>query len=352
MSLKNLKPNVTKVLLESYVHTILGIRKTGKTTLFYDLLLEKYNDPKKGLLIPLERGYNALDGLMTTDDYKIVYTWQDFNDIINLLVEERSELDYKLICIDTIDMMVELAEKEAIRYYNLKVEPSKRARTINEAGGGYGRGKAYAKIIIREALNKLSKSGYGVFLIGHSKDRLMKEKDGTEYNFLGCNLTNDYTDIFLDAADIISFLTIEKEIENNEIIGKKVYMNFRSDSIDCGGRFKNLPDKIEYSAKNYIEVFENAVRSQLKNRNDDYIKTLSENEEQYINQTAIDNINEMHELPNIKESIKELMRAKINSKQVKPKELKDLLHKYNINIVDDVDDLNLANELLKEVKKI
>jgi len=355
LSLKNLKPNVTKVLLESYIHTILGVRKTGKTTLFYELLLEKYNDLGKGLLIPLERGYNALDGLMTTDDLKVINTWSDFNYIVDLLVAEKQDLDYKIVCIDTIDMMVELAEKEAIRFYNMKVEPSKRARTINEAGGGYGRGKAYAKIIIRDALNKISKAGYGIFLIGHSKDKTVKEKDGTEYNFLSCNLTSDYTDILLDASDIITFLTVEKEIEDNRITQQKVYMNFRSDSIDCGGRFKHLPGKIEYSARNYIETFEEAVRYQLRNRmkhSESDIKELSENEEDILKKQSTENISKMVELPKIKESIKDEMRNKINNKNVKPKQLKDLMLKYNINIVDELEDLQMATDLFKEVSNL
>ena len=48
---------------------------------------------------------------------------------------------------------------------------------------------------------KILLQSYGLVLIGHSRDKIIKEKDGTEYNFLSCSLTNDYTDIFLDSAD-------------------------------------------------------------------------------------------------------------------------------------------------------
>jgi hypothetical protein len=94
----------------------------------------------------------------------------------------------------------------------------------------------------------------------------------------------------MDMADLITFLTIDKEIHDGVVVNKKVFMNFRSDGfIDCGGRFKGLPDKVGYGAKNYLSVFENAVKASM-------LKPKDENE-----------LNELEELKKIKKLTQEFI---------------------------------------------
>jgi GTPase SAR1 family protein len=290
--LSSVKANEVKVLLESFVHVLIGLRKTGKTTLFRDLVHEHFNgDMSKGLLLGFEKGYQALDGLHATD----VEDWSDFDEIITELIDKRKELPYRLLAFDTIDEMVNMAESEAIRYFNKKTNT--KATTINEAGGGFGRGKAHAKKLIRDAISSLLKAGYGVVFIGHSKDKTIKEKSGVEYSQLSCSLTNDYTDIFMDMADIITFLTIEKEVSDKTVVGSKVYMNFRSDGqIDCGARFKELPDRIEWGAKNYLAVFEDAVKSSMLKPVDNLSKIAKIQREEFED-VAEKNIEKMSKKP-------------------------------------------------------
>lgn len=131
--LKEIKPNKVQCLLEQYIHFVLGVPKSGKTTLFRDLIMEKYEgDMSKGVILAFEKGYQALDGIYPID----VEDWADFMDLLDEFISDKNELSYKFICIDTVDEMVAMAEKEAIRFFNQKCEPSKRAKTINEAGGG------------------------------------------------------------------------------------------------------------------------------------------------------------------------------------------------------------------------
>jgi hypothetical protein len=347
MGLKDIQPNKVQLLLEQYIHTIIGVRKAGKTTLFRDLVKAKYsNDMSKGLLLGFEKGYQALDGLYALD----INSWKEYEDIIDELISCREELPYRFICIDTIDVMVHLAEKEAIRVSNSRVEPSKRARTINEAFSGFGKGKAYAKQIIKESLDKLIKAKFGIFLVGHSREKTLKEKDGTEYNLLSCSLTNDYTDVFLDMADLITFLTIEKEIVDSQILNSKVFMNFRSDFIDCGGRFKDLPDKIEYGAENYIKVFENAVKSSMLNPPEDLELAKKEQEENFEAE-AKKNIELMLDLPNAIKEIKSLMKQKLKAKKIDNTFILSVLSTNGFNTPDDIDDVTKAKNILEEFEK-
>ena len=47
---------------------IMGVRKFGKTTLWADMIREKFGDPSKGLLVScgLEHGTNMIDNINTT----------------------------------------------------------------------------------------------------------------------------------------------------------------------------------------------------------------------------------------------------------------------------------------------
>jgi hypothetical protein len=289
--LANLKPNQVQVLLEKYMHVWIGLKKTGKTTLFRDLVYKKYQDMSKGLLIAFEKGYDALDGVIPQD----IEDWDDFEDVVSDLIDNKDELPYKLLCLDTIDEMIYMAEQAAIKFFNKKSE--KKANTLNEAGGGFNRGKDYTKTIIRTTINNLRKAGYGIVCIGHSKDKKRKEKDGTEYNQLTCSLTDDYTDIFMDMADLIVFMTNENEINNKSITSTTVYMNFRNEgAIDCGGRFKNLPDKIEWGAENYLNVFEKAVKSSMLKPIDDIAK-LEKEQQKVFDDNAKKNIEKMNRIP-------------------------------------------------------
>ena len=59
------KPTVNKVVtdIQSLTIYLRSVRKWGKTTLFRDLILEKYGDPEYGLLVGMnaEAGYSILD---------------------------------------------------------------------------------------------------------------------------------------------------------------------------------------------------------------------------------------------------------------------------------------------------
>jgi hypothetical protein len=344
MGLKDLVPNKVQVLLEQYLHVVIGLRKTGKTTIFRDLVYEKYNgDMTKGLLFGFEKGYQSLDGLYA----EAIKDWTHWETSVAELIADRATLPYRLLCIDTIDEMVSMAEKEAIKFYNARVEPSKRAKTINEAGGGYGRGKAYTKQLIKDSINKLLKANFGIFLLGHSKEKSLKLKDGTEYDQLSCSLTNDYADIFLDMADLITFFTVEKEIESSQVTKTQVFMNFRSDVIDCGGRFKDLPDKIEWGARNYLNVFETAVKSSMLQPPKDIEEIKLEQETAFEQQAQI-NIEEMLTLPNAIKEIKKIMKEKLKSKSIDNTFIMNVLSKNGFNTPDDIDDAHIAKKIITE----
>lgn len=267
--LGKIKPNEVKVRLEDYIHLVLGEGKTGKSTLYRDLINVHYNgDMSKGLLLAFEPGYKALDGLYAED----VDSWEDWEEILDELVSERKNLSYKFIAIDTIDKFVDMAIDKTLRAS--KKKDGVKVESINSAFGGFNRGKEYCLKLMKDSLDKLHKNSYGIFLIGHTK---LKKKntgvtlsDGQEYMQLSSNLTGDYESIFRDMADMMSFLVVDKEVSGDAENVKKrtakssVSMHFRSNGeIDCGGRFTELPSSLPYGAENYLKAFEQGVKSSI-----------------------------------------------------------------------------------------
>lgn len=252
--------NKVKVDIASYIHYWRGLRKIGKTTLFRDVLVEKYGSTDKGLLISVgnEDGYQALDGLICD----VAEDWTTFTEIIDDLVENKTDNSFELIGWDTIDEVVKLAIEEVMRIH--KKKKGSPAESLNAALGGYGAGRQKVLELIDEQMTRLKRAKYGIVFLGHTKVKDIKEKAGEEYQQLTSNLNSDYDGIFANKADIIMTISVDKEVADKVLTGTQRYMHFRDDGfVDCGSRFAKIPDKVEFGAKEYIEAVENGIRESI-----------------------------------------------------------------------------------------
>ena len=148
--------NEPKVALESFRHYLRGVKKGGKSTLFRDLILEYYGDPKYGLMIAPgnETGFKALDRLYAIE----ALTWEDFCDVVDDLVLHKEDNEFKIVAIDTVDELISIAEDKVLKiHYQRKGE---KAATINAALGGYGAGKKMVRKLINDKIKELESAGY------------------------------------------------------------------------------------------------------------------------------------------------------------------------------------------------
>ena len=254
------KTNKVKCDIGSYIHYWRGVKKVGKTTLFYELVKKQFGDLNKGLLISIgdEIGYQALDGLI----YAECPTWADLIEVINELVENKSDNEFEIVALDTVDEMIKLAQEEVKRLHK---KAKGQAAEFNACFGGFGMPRKKVEELVDEQLARIRRAGYGLVYIGHTKLRDIQEKNGDSYQQLTSNLSADYDAIFANKADIVMTIVVEKDIdENKRISGTERYMYFRSDGfVDAGGRFSKMPDKIEYGAENYIQAFEAGVKGAM-----------------------------------------------------------------------------------------
>jgi len=251
--------NEIKIDLATYRHYIRGLAKIGKTTFFRDFIMELYGNPRNGLLLSLgnESGYKALSNIVA----KNCSTWYDFIEVVDDLVENKESNEFKFVCIDTVDRSFEIAEKRVLDIHrSIKGEP---AFSIDAALGGYRKGKNKAKVLLEEQIARLENAGYGMMYLGHTKTKQIEEQVGeVSYEKVTGSLEFAYDALYSDRADIISMIVYESISKNKELKDQKRVMYFRNTAIvDAGGRIdeKFFPEKIDYSAKGYIETVTKAL---------------------------------------------------------------------------------------------
>jgi hypothetical protein len=250
-----------------------------KTTLFRDVIIEKYGDPEKGLLVGLgaEIGYTLLDNLNKTH----VETYQELIELKNWLIKEKGkEHNIEMIAFDVAEELIPMIEKEVIRLSF--IDTKKACKSINQAYGGYGAGGTKVVELIKDYFLELRKAGFGIWMIGHTKFRTIKEKGNIEeegYMSLTSNLQSNYEAAFGDVFDVTLTGYIDREIEE-ETVGegemekvkrkatgeiRKLY--FRSTTlIDAGGRFAHgaVPEYIVFDKANMAKEFIETVETGMK----------------------------------------------------------------------------------------
>jgi hypothetical protein len=346
--------NEVKVDIASYMHYIRGVKKVGKTTLFNDIIsIMSKGDMSKGLLISLgdEDGYKTLEGLMVAKASK----WADLTGIIDELVENKKDNDFDFIALDTVDELFNIATDEVLRLH--KKKNNKVAETLNSAFGGYGAGREKLKELVRDQIARIKNAGYGIFAIGHTKLRNVKEK-GTdeEYQQLTTSLNFDYDSVIADKADIVATISISKDIidvkdvtiggntkQIGSIGGVTRWIHFRDDNfnVDCGARFGDIIDKVELSAENYIKAVTDAIKSSSNGKSDAEINKMKKKEiierdkkaDEYIEELSKINVEENNKLVVIIQE--KFGKATAETKQ----KVKAIMAEYEVESFKDTEDI-------------
>jgi hypothetical protein len=248
-----------KVADESELYLTDHFVVTHNTTLYRDLILEAYGTPEAGLLISPsnETGFRAIDNLYAQE----APTWKSFVDIIDDLVDNKADNNFKIICIDTIDALVEIATDRVLQmHYHQKGE---HAVSLNAALGGYSAGQNKVSELINDQIKRLEAAQYGIFFIGHCKlKKITDPETGLEYEQVVGNLESRFDSIFINKSDIICTLAMSKEIVEGKLVGTDRKLYFRANSyIDAGSRFKGMPESVSYGPREYIKAFEEGVKS-------------------------------------------------------------------------------------------
>lgn len=254
---------------------IMGVRKFGKTTLWADMIKEKFGDPSKGLLVScgLEHGTNMIDNINTThiDNYK------DLVELKKWLIETKgTEHDIEMICFDSAEEMFSVFEQETIRRSN--AETGKMVKSIKAAYSGFTNGEKECAKLVKKFLNELYTAGIMTWAIGHTKLKTVRDKgsmDEEGFQKLGSSLIADYEAVCSDCFDIIVTGLVNREVEERGsgdatkryVTETERRLYFRGNEIvEAGGRLKGLsvPEYIVFDKDNMAKEFINTVETALK----------------------------------------------------------------------------------------
>lgn len=251
--------NKVKITLENYRFFIRGLPKLGKTTFFRDFIMENYGDPKYGLLIELgqEKGYEALSNITG----KKVLDWNEFVEVVDDLVENKQDNEFKFICLDTVDRLFEISEDKVLAIH--RSQKGEAAFSIDAALGGFAKGKNKARVLVEKQVSRLENAGYGMMWLGHTKLKTVGDQvTDVVFEKVTGSLEFKYDALFSDRADFTVMLATESVAKDEKFVESKRYFYFRSTpTIDAGSRVpaEFLPEKIEYSARKFIDTVTTAL---------------------------------------------------------------------------------------------
>ncbi|MGV4321162.1 AAA family ATPase [Bacillus mojavensis] len=270
--LNKLKPNKPTATLEGYFISMLAKSKFGKTTFALDLAEKFYGNLDSTLLLASEIGYKTMDGVYALNITGFDYAEDDedesqkgFVETVDELIENKADIPFRFIIIDTITALERYAISYVISKANREDQPKKRYTDISDIP--WGKGYNMVAEVIYEQIDRLKKNGFGVFIIGHEKNQKVTNRDGFEYDYTTFNVLGKTSNIIEREADMIIYgdLLVEeiKEGEGKSAKSKAVEsrkLRFRSDgNILCGTRFRNFPAVIDNDVEVFIETFKNAV---------------------------------------------------------------------------------------------
>lgn len=254
MAFKKPTLNKTATSITDLSIYIRSVKKWGKSTLARDIIRAKFDgDLTKGVIV--ECGYEVGDSMLDMNMTHID-KYDDFIEFKDWLISQKGkEHDIRSVCFDTVDELVPIFEAEVVRQYNKK-NPTKKVESIKASWGGYNAGVDMAATMIKQYMSEIKKAGFGIFCIGHSRLKTIREKGSLEedgYMQLTSTLGNSYESAFGDIFDctVTGYIDVNYDIKDDKkyITDSVRKLYFRSTSlIDAGCRFANgtVPEFLSY----------------------------------------------------------------------------------------------------------
>lgn len=294
---KKIKNNTPKVELQSIMTLVAGGYKTGKTRLWKEVTELHYSNPDEALLLSFEDGYETwqLDNIVPLHDEgtdkNLWKVWDYFKKTVvpELVQEAKTGRIVKLIGVDTADRAIDACTAWILYDRNKRYGKTfESLQDISESTNGKENGWTALYEELKKPFDTLKNAGYGLMFLAWTKEKETTLYDGMKYNSVQLMMPNSGRKVFESQASLICCLHNEvsvldkqgNELEDNikdkkgrdkasNFHDTKVMMYFRpSEYVEiAGGRYTELPEKVEYSAENFLKTFENAVLGQIKKTN-------------------------------------------------------------------------------------
>lgn len=234
MDLLNLQPTKVSKDLKSKTIMFYGAPKSGKTT-----MASKF---PKALIAATEIGTNALNNVFVQPIQK----WGDMVKLLKELKKEAVQEKFETIVIDTADNLYDLAEEYVLSQHG-----------VSKIGDiAFGAGYKETEKIFDKALRQISMMGYGLVIISHSTDKMMKDEYGEEFYQIQPTLPKAPQKVVNRMADIIGYSTT---VKNDDGIDETRLIMRGNERVIAGSRWKYTPNSILFNYENLVEAIHDAV---------------------------------------------------------------------------------------------
>ena len=344
--LGRIKKNKVMADFSNYIYTISGKPKSGKTSLVYKCAVEKFGNADNLLLVAFERGYNALNDINAVDIEK----YDEFVELVDELVKNKKDLPYKMVALDTVDIMQDLAIPYMLKKASRR--DNKMYKVISDVP--YGNGWNLLQEVIYEQVNKLVKAGYNLWFITHDKDKTFTTKDGLSYDKTVLSLTGKVRDVCVNMSDFIVYIDTTQRKVDDKIIDERI-IRFRGDStIEAGGRLEQVVESIPYSIKGFIKAVEDAILAEyggdtkaVEKAKEEQTKDLEERVDRFIG-----NLDKPEEEEPSLNKVEAVNTIKANISKLNFADVQNVMKKHgfaNFNNPDEIPEEGLL-EILKMIK--
>lgn len=324
--------NTPKVRLESIKTLVCGTYKSGKTRWWKEITELHYLNPEEEtLLLAWEKGYETWElqsVIPIIEEGNEVAQWEFFRNVVvkGLVEEAKSGRKVKLIGWDTVDRAIDACTAwviyDASRRYGKQFTS---LQDITESTSENGWDLLYKEL--KRQVDALDNAKYGQAFLAWTKEKETTLYNGLKYNSLELMMNSTGRKVFESQSSLICCLFNEVKVfdkEGNEINenikdkkGRERASNFHETRVVmlfrpneyvsiAGGRYTNLPEEpVEYSAENFLKVFETAVQGQLKKTNKT-VDELKDEEAKEADQKAKEYAERIEQEEQVKELIEKI----------------------------------------------
>jgi hypothetical protein len=214
-----------------------GVEKIGKTMFATEAPAPIFIGPEDGFPVDCQ----------TAPRFPLPESWADALDAIDELTERENQ--YQTLVIDTVDWLEPLIWQQ--------VCSTAQAHSIEDVGGGYGKGYTAALDEWRKMLSALerlrAKRRMHVILLGHSQVRTFKNPEGADFDRYSLKINEKAAGLLKEWSDAVLFAnyeTIAKAQRNAKAKGldtgaRRIHTERRA-AFDAGNRY-SLPEVLALS---------------------------------------------------------------------------------------------------------
>ena len=203
----------------------------------------------KPLLCAFEIGYHALVGVYAAD----IDNWSTFKDICRQLKKPEMKELYQTVIIDTVGIAYSMCEDYVKQQHGVQ--------EISEIA--WGRGFKALREEFEKTFRDLSKLGYGIVFIAHSKTKLtdVMDKDGNRMEQICPNLAPACAEAVNGLVDVIAYLGVEYDENRNAT--RWLYLR-ETPTIFAGSRYRAIVPKIPLSYEGLVKAVADAMEEEAK----------------------------------------------------------------------------------------